>query len=599
MPKDIFSFIKQEEAAYALPITVIDGWEWSMKEHIRLTTLYKNSQFSVGNSAKERDMKPFKNIVRPILNLQYRAEGFDVKDIVLYIDDTKAYFKSFLIKKYHERWANEIELDTFIDEMVESYCDYGGVLIKDVNDKKPEVVPLSSLAFCDQTDMLSGPFAIKHYYSPDELQGFAAVGWGDPKNGATITIEEAIVLAGMYKIPDSQNGEEAKTPGKYVEVFEVNGVLPDDWLVDGDPDKYTRQMQIVMFYKDVHGEKVGVKLFAGKRNKQIFKQLLRDRIYGRALGLGGVEELFEDQVWTNDSEIKKLGMLEIASKMFFKTTDDAFAERNQTLDGENGQVYVVADGKDIGQLNTQPVNVPYFDKAVEAWQTHAQLMGGATDAILGQDPPSGTPFALQQLVTNQSQGLHTYRQGKIATFFSTVEREWILPWIVKDIASGKKFLAELSLEELQQVADSLVMCQTNDIIKEQILAGRVPDPEELAVLQDKIRTQFMKGGNKKFLEIFAGEMKDADINIMVDVAGKQKDLNKVVNELTNIFRQIVANPAVLDDPRMANIFNQILEASGLSPIDFGMALPKPAAPANPNSNPQPSLVKPLATAPAA
>lgn len=598
MPSDIFSFIKQEEAAYAQPITVIDGWEWNMKEHIRLTTLYKNSQFSNGNTQAERDNKPFNNIIRPILNLQYRAEGFDVKDIVLYIDDTRAYFKSFLIKKYHDRWANDNEIDSFIDEMVESYCDYGGVLIKDVNDVKPIVVALSMLAFCDQTNMLSGPLAIKHFYSPDELMAMATKGWGDPKNGATITIEEAIVLSGMYKTPDSQSATQAKTPGKYTEVYEVHGMLPEAWLPDGgDSDEYVRQMQIVLFYYDAKGEKQGVKLFAGRRKKSIFKQLLRDAIYGRALGLGGIEELFEAQVWTNDSEIKKLGMLEIASKVYFKTTDDAFAEKNQTLEGENGQVFVVSDGKDIGQLNTQPVNTPYFDTAIKAWQEHAQLIGGATDAILGQDPPSGTPFALQQLVTNQSQSLHTYRQGKLSTFFATVEREWILPWIVKDIANGKQFLADLSLEELQQISDSLVICQTNDIIKAQILSGRNPDPADIAAIGDQIRANFMKGGSKKFLEIFKDEMKDANINIMIDIAGKQKDLNKVVNELTNIFRQIIANPGVLDDPRMANIFNQILEASGLSPIDFGMAVPSKVAPtATPTPTPQPPLVKPLAPA---
>jgi len=42
-----------------------------------------------------------------------------------------------------------------------------------------------------------------------------------------------------------------------------------------------------------------------------------------------------------------------------------------------------------------------------------------------------------------------------------------------------------------------------------------------------------------------------------------------VDKLVNIFRQVASAPQLLDDPRMAKLFNQILESSGLSPINFG------------------------------
>src|SRR3990167_7908419 len=143
---DIYNFIKTQEANFKLPIVVMEDFEFNFFEHIKTTVLYKNSVYLTGKD----DNKPYKNIIRPILNLQYRSEGFDVKDIVLFINDSYKYFKSFLVKKYHEKWARENEIDTFIDEMVESYVDFGGALIKDVGDAKPEVVPFQRLAFCDQ-----------------------------------------------------------------------------------------------------------------------------------------------------------------------------------------------------------------------------------------------------------------------------------------------------------------------------------------------------------------------------------------------------------------------------------------------------------------
>src|SRR3990167_5847295 len=102
--RNIYEFITTEENSYkALGIEVSDGFPWHMACHIKLTNLYKNSQFETGKD----DNKPYKNITRPILNLQYRTEGFDVKDIELYVNEAKNYYKSFLLKKYHEKWARE------------------------------------------------------------------------------------------------------------------------------------------------------------------------------------------------------------------------------------------------------------------------------------------------------------------------------------------------------------------------------------------------------------------------------------------------------------------------------------------------------------
>ena len=347
MAKDIFDFITQEEVAYqTLPIAVAENYEWNMAKHVNTTTLYKNSQYLSG---KDED-KPFKNIIRPILNLQYRSEGFDVKDIVLFVNDSEKYFMSFLVKKFHEKWARENKIDTFIDKMVESYVDYGGALVKNVNDVKPEVVPLQSIAFCDQTDILSGAIGIKHFFAPDQLMDMASKGWGNPKHGATASLSEIITLAQDYKIDNSQDKKKSKTPGKYIEVYEVHGMFPDEWLENPNETEigetldqenaektYTRQIHIVTFLKDSNNNKKGITIFKGKESESIFKLILRDEIYGRALGFGGAEELFEPQVWINYDVIRMKGMLDIASKVIYQTSDSAFANRNKTSDLENGE----------------------------------------------------------------------------------------------------------------------------------------------------------------------------------------------------------------------------------------------------------------------
>jgi hypothetical protein len=598
--QDIFSFITTEETAMQNPVEVIDGYEWGIANHVRLSTLYKNSQFSQGNSEGERDNKPYKNIVRPILNLQYRAEGFDVKDIELFINDSKKYFKSFLVKKFHEKWARENKIDTFIDELVESYVDYGGVLVKDVNDVKPEVVPLQSIAFCDQTDFLSGPFGIKHYYAPDQLKDMEEFGWGKESNGATGTIEDVITLSKESKKTTDQNKQESKTPGKYVEVYEIHGMFRDSWLGKSESEKspksplYSRQLHIVTLYQDKNGQKNGITLFRGKEKELPFKFLKRDPIYGRALGFGGVEELFESQVWVNYDLIRMKAMLDLASKVIYKSNDSALANRNNVTDLENGEILDIEDGKDISQVQTTPINIGLFERSVAEWEAHAQQMGAANDSIMGEAPTAGTPFKLQELVTQEAHSLHEYRKGKIAVFVDEIYKDWIIPFIVSELVKGQEFLADLDFQEMQTVADSLVVCEANKIIKELILSGQTIKPEEIESFKQRIRDEFMKGGRKKFIEIFKDEMKDAPVSVRVNIVGKQKNLAAQVDKLTNIFRQIIQAPQVLDDPRMADLFNQILESSGLSPIDFGSNVyAKPAQVAQPpQAQIQPQLGSP-------
>lgn len=559
---DIYDLITSEEANFKLPIPIMENYEWSMYDHIKTTVLYKNSIYKSGKD----DNKPFKNILRPILNLQYRAEGFDVKDIVLYINDQYKYFKSFLVNKYHDIWARENHIDTFIDDMVESYVDFGGALIKDVREIAPEVVPWQRIVFCDQTDILSGPIAEKHYYSPDQLQEMSKKGWEN--------IDEVILLSRKEndtKTVDSMTGRKAKTPGKYIEVYEVHGMLPKSWLKDSEGDEseeYVRQVHICTFYQDENKNKKGITLFSSKESELPYKLVLRDKIYGRALGLGGAEELFEPQVWTNYDIIHIKKMLDQASKIIYQTADPAFANRNKTTDLEDGEILVTEEGKPIVQINTTPVNLQVFNDSVERWEQHARQMGSAQEAIMGDQPPAGTPFKSVELQAFEGHSIHEYRKGKLATFLDEVYQDWIIPKIARVVSHEKEFIATLDFEELQQVADGLVKCETNKMVKEMILNGEVPTEEDILKHEDMVRKDFLSGGSKRFMKILEGEMKDAPMRIEINIAGKQKDMPAYTDKLVNVFRTIVANPAVLQNPAMAKIFNEILESSGLSPLDF-------------------------------
>ncbi len=551
---NIYDFITQQKSAYLKPISLEDGWHWSMKDHLRRSFLYKHSQFEEHND--DRDLRPFKNIVRPILNIQYRTEGFDVKDIEIYVNDPDSYHMSFLVKKFHEDWALENSVDTFIDNLVESHVDYGGTLVKKAD--KPEVVDLRSIAFCDQSDLLSAPFAILHFMGPSELREMEE--WGKESNGANIEVEQLITLSG----------------GEEVEVYEVHGMLPNEWF-DGN-EGHDTQIQIIAFYKDDNDDDIGITLFKKKQPKLPFKFLKRDPVFGRALGFGGVEELFDAQTWTNYSEIQIAELLEHASKVFYKSTDPAFKTRNNLLDAEQGEVFTIQEGRDIGQLDNSPRNLAVFNDSMDRWEATGQQIGAASEGLLGESPSSGTPFKLFEAQNIEARGLHKYRQGKIAVFVDEIYRDWIIPDISRAVTSGQKFLAELSFDELLEVSEKIVAKAANEFAKEKILSGQVIFPGEVDQEKERAKEQFAKGGNKRFLEILKDDLKGKPLKVKTNIAGKQKNLALLTDKIVNVLRQFISTPQIRQDPEMVKLLNVILESSGMSPIMFGGFAPQLQAP---------------------
>lgn len=571
----IFEFIKTQESNYERPVPV-GKKEWSMKDHIERSTLYRDSDI-VGTKTK---YTPIKNITRPILNLQYRTEDIDVKDVQIYVDDAEKFHLSFLVKKYHDDvFVKENDLDTFFDKLNQSRIDYGGGLSKKLKSGR-EVVPLQSIAFCDQTDLLSGPIGIKHYYSPDQLLEMGKRGWGETSNGATTTLKDLIKLSREEKKDNNTNSQQASTPGRYIEIYEVHGNLPKRYAdrTDASGDYETR-MYICAFYKKQNNESQGVILYTAPETQSPFKLSQRGvGTFGRALDFGGAEEIFEDQLWTNYAEIRKLQMLDSASKTVLGAIgpgSSVIATRNNINDIDNNEILDLGDG-DLKQIDTFPRNFKLFDSYSLEKDSHAKEMGAAQDPLQGAEPQSGTPFASLQAQIQQGMGLHDYRRGIFAKHIEEIYEDDYIPQIVAEITKGTTFLSELSLKDLQYVTDCVVTIEANKKIKAKMMKqgfeADVPSQEEVDMFKTVIREEFKKKGDKHFLEILKGEFNGVTLGVKVSVAGKSKNLGKATDVLVNMFRLAFSNPqgfmATMQIPGMGEGFNQIAEYAGLSPVDF-------------------------------
>lgn len=565
MENNVFDYIKSEEQNWrTVRIPITGSKDWNMSEHIERCTNVANAWFHQGQNDGKR---PYDDIVTPILNVAFRSEGFDVKDIVPFVDNADDYHKSFLIKKYHPKWAKKNELDTFIDDVVETSVIYDLVLIKESGSAKPTVVDLKTLAFCDQTDVLAGPICIKHNYTPEQINEYRGK-WDDS------AIDICISNATYDKSNNITKDQKAKTPTKYCEVYELRGNLPKKWIdSEAKPNEYENQLHIVAYYKDDIGNNVGLSLFKGidKPLKDRFKALKIDRIRskGRACGRSIVESLFEPQVWNNYGAIKLKRMLDAAVTVF--QSDSAELANQKLTDIKENTILKHEPGKPISRVDGNMQNITFVQNYQTRQENNARVIGSASDAQLGTNPVSGTPFALQNLVVQQGQGIHEYRQGKIASFFSDIlYPEIILPYMVKDLENGKTFSDILSLEEVNDIANIIVRNNVQNNIKKEVLkTGNVPTKQEMEDKINVLKDDFVKKGNRQFFEIIKGELKNIPLDVMVNIAGKQKYMAQNADKITNIIREVVKNPEVFAKiPGVAKAFNELLENSGMSAIDF-------------------------------
>ena len=577
--KDVYEYIKTELNNYdTVRVPITESKDWNMKDHIERCTNVSNGWYNEGQNDGKR---PYKNIVEAIKNVAIRSEGFDVKDIIPYVNNREKYHLSFFVKKYHPQWAREHEIDTFIDDLTESSVVYDLALVKNVNEARPEVIPLQQIAFCDQTDIMSGAICIKHQYSIPDLLEFKDK-WDANK------IDEAIIMAEAEK-SNKDNSRKTKTPSKYIEVYELHGSFPETWLKGEDEKKYTPQMHIVCYYTSKDNEKHGITLYEGKdkKLKDVFRALVINKVFGRACGKSLVETLFDPQAFVNYSEIKIKKMLDAVSVILYQTSSEELASR-KINNLKNGEILKHEDGKPITQVQAGAINMPSFANKQTELENDARIMGSASDAQLGTNPVSGTPFALQNLIVQQGQGIHEYRRGKIATFVSDqLYKDWILKFIVREMNGGKNFSEELTVDELQDVAEKIARKKTKKRMAEMMFEGRLVTKEMKDNLMEKYKEEVMEGGSRRFFKLLKGELKDVPIKVYVNVSGKQKYLAQNTDKLTNIIREVMRNPQAFQQvPGIAKLFNELIESSGLNPIDFSSILASPQP-----QQPQPQQVK--------
>ena len=243
---------------------------------------------------------------------------------------------------------------------------------------------------------------------------------------------------------------------------------------------------------------------------------------------------------------------------------------------ENGQIVITKKDMPITQVNNVPTSLPAFDKLIDEWNTQAERVSSTPPAITGETMPSGQPFRLAAMLNSEAGSLFEYRREEAGIFISEIYFDWVLPFLVKQIKKDKELTATLEPEEQKMLADMLAEHEANSFAKDQILSGNLVSPIDIEAVRHHATSGIMKNRRHSF-NGFDKLFKDWQGNVRVDTTGEQKNKSVMMESLFNVFQIVAKNPAILQDPTLARIFNQMVEAAGVSPVflsnDGGSSIP--------------------------
>lgn len=595
----IHDIIRSAETNYVNgTVKISDYVDFSMHKTIQRIDAYLNSMHTSGSTDSLGREKPFFNIVTAASNIWYRATDIDRKDIKFIPKTQKSIPLALIANVLLQKWMDDNRFGKWLNDWGRIMSRYGSAVPKFVEKGKeliPSVIAWNRL-IVDPVDFEALPRIEKFYLTPAQLRKNKDY---DKKavDNLISTIQSRKTLSGINQ--DNQNG--------FIELYEVHGEL-DSRLLQKDPDLniedkdivYVQQMHVVSYVKNDKNGYDDFTLYKGREAKDPYKITHLIEEDGRTISIGSVESLFDAQ-WMQNHSVKNMkDTLDLASKLIFQTADANFVGRNVLSAIESGDILVHSANSPLTRVANDKPDITAMQNFGQMWRNLGQEITSTPDALRGNTLPSGTPFALGQMLAQQSNSLFEIMVENKGLYLEDILLEYVIPHLKKQLKNKDEVLAILDDAGITEI-DALYI--PNEAIRrynkssaEQVIAGQNPEPFNPAMAQGTIKQKLGSLGNKRSFK--PSEMDDktwAEVfsdfewdSIRVEITNENVDKQAAMQTLSTVLQTIASNPMVLQDPNAKLIFNEILkQTSIISPLQLSstQSVPNPTPTQTPSAAP--------------
>lgn len=577
MDETIYDLVRRAETNDQAGATNISKYvTFDMRENIEKIEAYLNSKHISGDVDDMGREKPFFNIVTAAVNIWYRATDIDRKNIRIRASKAKDTILSFLGTAHLQQWMRKVNFGQFLNEWGRSLVRYGSTVIKFVEkdgELYAEVVPWNRI-IVDTIDFDNNIKIEVLELTPAQLR---------KKEGYNKEMVEALIETTASR--ETLGGQKRDNKSDYIKVYEVHGELPLEMLTgkESDSETYVQQMHVVSFVasKDVAGEYDNFTLVSGRESKDPYMITHLIKEDGRTMGIGAVEHLFEAQWMVNHNAKAIKDQLDLASKMFFQTSDGNFVGQNTLSNIETGDILVHATNQPLTQVNNGSHDITQAQSMLNMWKGLAQEITSTPDALMGSNAPSGTAWRQVEALQQEAHSLFELMTENKGLAIEEMLRKYVLPHLKKKLNTVEEVSATLDTYGIDKI-DAIYI--KNEAIRrenaraiDQILSGQIAEPLDIAGQTMKIQEELNNLGGQRFYKPsevdWKTEFKDFEWDVEVDVTGESKDNQNTMATLTTLYQAMIGDPSQQAVAKM--ILGKILEMTGaVSPIEL-QTLPTP------------------------
>lgn len=508
------------------------GFLFSQKDTLDKIDMYYNSQFLDGKTDENGMLKVFLNICKFRADVATKQVDIDVKDFVFIPEETSAEWAAHVTNRIFRNWTKETYFGELINDVLVDLPKYGSAVVKTVNGVV-ERVPLRNLMIEQDAPSID-------------------------RARYLIQVHESMTLHEMQGMKQWDTKGIKMEYGETMSVYERYGLVPRSLIefyagreerIDLDDTDLVEAVVILSF----DGGDGGHVFFAEEVEKRPYEEAHWSRIDGRWLGVGEIENQFDNQIMRNTiANLRRRSMM-WASKNVFVTSDEE-AKRNLLTEVSDGDVIQMGVNGQITPVNIQTRSLGDYQSAAQEWEANSDQRSFTFEVATGESLPSGTPFRLGVVMSNTVNSHFKLKQENIGLFFRRLMREHVYPVFLKELKKERTLTYMANEDGASLIVEAFRSIAISDNIKKQMLSGIYPD---LAEIKAKVEEE-LKNRRVFIAKISENYLNQVKMSVDLVITGESVDLPKKIETLTNFYNVLSSR----QDPAADRVLQTILSLTG-------------------------------------
>lgn len=549
------------------------------KQDLDIIDAYLESRHLEGDNDFLTTDKPFFNICVSKRDIWFRATDIDRKNIRVKATKRADFMSAFLASIHLQEWMKEADFGSFLNNSGLIQASHNSVITKHI-EKDGEltsiVVPWDRI-ICDFINFDANPKIEVLWFTPAELRQNELYDQD--------MVQELIESSKTTRTTIEGQTKDAKAD--YIPVYEVHGNLSQEMykeskgfeVRDGDDRKFFQQMHVVSFVKK-NNKNNGYTLYSGKEKQDPYMLMaLLPNPDGSISLNGSVKRTFNAQWMVNDTMIKMKDYLALALKQFFQTADPNYVGKNTTA-VDNGSLFVHAPNAPLTQVNNNVPNIAPAQSFNQMWEGQANQNVGISEAMGGDNPPSGTAWRQVQALLNESHSLFKLMRQNKALNYERMLKKYHASFIQKKMDTSEEIAATLDANQIKYIDSKFIpgemVKRHNRQIIDEVLSGKIAQNPDDEAIKGQIQSELNEMGNQRFIkpsDIPTKKWKDIfkgfKFMFECDPTSESTDQEAVMATYDTVLKFLIGLQGRQLNPMEEYVFNGLLAQTGyLSPVEL-------------------------------